>query len=189
MQPLTDLKVIRHYGPNDVDAIYDGEYLGSFRTRQEAQRALDDHAMRLIEDGLVDLPLTLLNTPVSQYPCLGCGGVLPVGRGGHCDACVEWDDVPPEPDDIPGADPAPGRVDHPSIVRKVIIAWHKERAQCAFWLAAFSEGDRQRLAEAVVAYRRRFYESDLTVDRLLAEWNTAITDLLPPRPAAALRAA
>jgi hypothetical protein len=81
-------------------------------------------------------------------------------------------------------------LDQPAIVRKVIIAWHRERAQCAYWLAAFSDPDRRRLAEAVVAYRTQFYAaSDLTVERLLAEWDRAIADLLPPRPAAAARAA
>lgn len=36
------------------------------------------------------------------YTCLGCGDPLPIGRGGHCDACVEWDDPPP---------PAPPTID------------------------------------------------------------------------------
>lgn len=80
--------------------------------------------------------------------------------------------------------------ERPAIVRKVIIAWHRERTQCAYWLAAFSDGDRRRLAEAVIAYRAQFYAaSELTVERLLTEWERAIADLLPPRPAAAARAA
>lgn len=86
MTTLSDLKVIRHYGPNDVDAIYDGEYLGSFRTRQEAQRALDDHALSLIQDGLVDQPLATLDAPTMQ-PCIHCGDVQ---ERASCDACVEW---------------------------------------------------------------------------------------------------
>ena len=37
----------------DFDAIFDGQYLGSFATRQEAQAALDAHAYDLLRYGLL----------------------------------------------------------------------------------------------------------------------------------------
>ena len=114
MSTLTSVKQITQYGPRDFDASFDGQYIGSFRTRFEAQTAFDDYVLGLCQDGLIDQPLAAL----SSYTCLGCGGPLPVGRGGHCDACVEWDAPSatvagpdyPEPDELPiGNDPAPGR--------------------------------------------------------------------------------
>lgn len=93
MTAFTDTKqIVFNRDTRDFSAFFDGQLIGCFDTRPEAQIALDDHSLRLIEDGLVDLPLTLLDTPISQYTCLGCGGALPAGRGGHCDACVEWGD-------------------------------------------------------------------------------------------------
>jgi hypothetical protein len=47
----------------DFDTHFDGQYIGSFATRTEAQIALDDHALYLIEQGLVDTPLALLEQP------------------------------------------------------------------------------------------------------------------------------
>ena len=45
--------------------------------------------------------------------CTDCGDLLPLAwPTSHCRACHEWQTIPepPEPDDdIPGADPAPGR--------------------------------------------------------------------------------
>ena len=55
-------KTIRYSAKTrDFDALFDGQYIGSFATHHEAQVALDDHALLLIENGLVDTPLALLN--------------------------------------------------------------------------------------------------------------------------------
>lgn len=48
--------------------------------RAEANRILALPAVREVRAAL------------SRYTCLSCGDVLPAGRGGHCDACVEWGD-------------------------------------------------------------------------------------------------
>lgn len=69
MQPLTASKVITfNRTTRDFDATFDGQYIGSFGSYSAAENALNDHAMRLIEDGLIDLPLTLLDAPVAGDP-------------------------------------------------------------------------------------------------------------------------
>lgn len=113
MATYADAKQITRHAADDWSAAFDGQYIGSFTTRDAAQRALDDHAMRLIEDGLIDLPLTLLDTQA----CLVCGAIQ---ARASCDACVEWNDgaVPPEQD---GYDDVPAGPGEPS--------YHLTRAQ------------------------------------------------------------
>lgn len=79
MQTLTTSKVITFNRiTRDFDATFDGNYIGSFATFSQAEDALNDHAMRLIEDGLVDAPLALLGavpdgTPADDFSDVPAG--------------------------------------------------------------------------------------------------------------------
>jgi len=95
MQPLTDAKSIAYNrDTRDFDATFDGQYIGSFPNYSAAENALNDHAMRLIEDGLVDAPLALLEQVAACDPptgdpsepgpgpdsCANCGGTHHIQR-------------------------------------------------------------------------------------------------------------
>ena len=227
---ISTAKVITQHGPRDFDASFDGNYIGSFRSHPEAQQALNDHVMDLIEHGLIDTPLAALDA----QPCIHCGTVQ---ERASCDDCVAWPEAEPIfnrslipsadwgayatgdietcacglpavvllhgahdmmdialcyrchgaycamdwPEPIPALneaqaldpetpDPSPPPWDAPAIVRKTIVAWQCNRAACAQWLALFNDAEQRMLAQAVIAYRRQFYPTDLTVDRLVSEW-------------------
>lgn len=228
---ISTAKVITQHGPRDFDASFDGNYIGSFRSHPEAQQALNDHVMDLIEHGLID-------TPLDAQPCIHCGTVQerascddcvawpeqtiddaysPIARWraqgeaeqkridaqvvchlprcitcgddgdcpdceptyhapGHCRNCGEAHHVQQCPEiaaalaDPETPDPSPPPWDAPAIVRKTIVAWQCNRAACAQWLALFNDAEQRMLAQAVIAYRRQFFATDLTVERLVSEW-------------------
>lgn len=61
---LTNAKaIIYDRETRDFAAYFDGELIGFFASYLAAECALNDHALSLIQDGLADLPLALLDDP------------------------------------------------------------------------------------------------------------------------------
>lgn len=70
----------------------------------------------------------------STYTCLSCGDPLPRGRGGHCNACVEWNDPSPSEPSPDLEDNDDGRPNLPNIGggrltdedrrRDLTVRWH-----------------------------------------------------------------
>lgn len=174
---------------------HDGEFVCCAATNGQVENLLDDYVLSLCEQGLIDEPLAALadDPPPADDDseavnwnsrCRNCDGAH------HIQRCPEiWAALHADPDDEPQPWPDRAISTAPAIVRKAIITWHRERTTCALWLSLFSDADRTRLAASVIAYRKQFYAaSELTVERLVAVWDRAIADLLPPRPAAAMAA-
>lgn len=66
----------------DFDAIFDGQYIGSFATRQDAQDALDAHAYDLLRYGLVgDVTLHMSDEDTNPV-CPICGAPMRQTRRG-----------------------------------------------------------------------------------------------------------
>lgn len=68
---MTDITAAKSIAYNresrDFDATFDGNYIGSFPNYSAAEDALNDHVLRLLEDGLLDTPLAALD-PADGVP-------------------------------------------------------------------------------------------------------------------------
>lgn len=174
MQTLTDSKVITfNRDTKDFDATFDGQYIGSFPNYHAAECALNDHAMRLIEDGLVDRPLATLEAPVAidpdeqipppwDSPCRNCGGAH------HVQKCPEIAEA----------------LHYPDAGAAIARQWHRDRHR---FLAVLHNLDRDAwcvLAEAYAAYMSRF-GAWIRPAHVLSIWTKAVeADIaLPPKVA------
>jgi len=71
MQTLTDLKRITYVHP-DYEAAFDHNVIGYFRTNLDAENALNDYALDLCEQGLIDaVVLSIPDDEPLPYPLPG----------------------------------------------------------------------------------------------------------------------
>ena len=66
LAPLDEVgKAIERIGSEDFAARFDGNTIGVFGSYHQAEAELDSYVLDLIEQGLVDRPLTLLDAPTT----------------------------------------------------------------------------------------------------------------------------
>lgn len=144
----------------DYDATFDGQYIGSFTTHQAAKVALDDYALDLIEQGLVD-DMQVLSRPAEVIEVV---------------EVADPNDAPiPLPDeDIPGpGDPTGPHVERGSPIQRWRERGAAEQARIAA-LPHFALVDRKR--DEAGAYDDMLpSDGELTTTLMLDGWPSIVT--------------
>lgn len=80
-QQVDPKQIAYNRADRDYTALYDGQYIGSYATYHQAEVALDDHALGLLQDGLIDtVPASIYARPAEPavlYEC-SCGAADPL---------------------------------------------------------------------------------------------------------------